>query len=198
VTDPELAVELSWVGERTIQIDRVLPRSLAAGTGPPPGGGARWRDSAGDWSAVLALLGRTPQVLAPDRPGDSPASPPGSRLLPGAAAGFVARFLEVVGLDRVAVAGSSLGGLAALQLALSNPEIVVGRRRPGAAWGGGAGGVGGGAFMAGAPVLAGRAGSGRSPPRVPGGQGGQLRAGLGRFGHAGCCASGSQSSPWRP
>jgi pimeloyl-ACP methyl ester carboxylesterase len=84
VTDPELAVDLSSVGERTIQIEGVLTRSLAAGTGPPlalvHGGG----DTAGDWSAVLALLGRSPQVLAPDLPGDSPASTPGSRLLPSA------------------------------------------------------------------------------------------------------------------
>jgi pimeloyl-ACP methyl ester carboxylesterase len=65
VTDPELAVDLSSVGERTIQ-EGLLTRSLAAGTGPPlvvvHGAG----DTAGDWSAVLALLGRTPQVECPD------------------------------------------------------------------------------------------------------------------------------------
>ena len=111
--------------ERTIQIDGVLTRYLAAGTGPPlvllHGAG----DNARDWSWVLPLLGRSHQVLAPDLPGYSPGSTLATDYSPARLARFVARFTDAVRLDRAAVAGNSLGGLAALQLGLSNPERIT-------------------------------------------------------------------------
>ena len=110
--------------EHRIQVDGVPTRYLTAGSGPPlvllHGAG----DNARDWSYALPLLGRTHQVLAPDLPGYSPASPPGTDCSPTRLARFVARFMDAVGLDRAAVASNSLGGLAALELALSQPGRV--------------------------------------------------------------------------
>jgi pimeloyl-ACP methyl ester carboxylesterase len=81
-------------------------------------------DNARDWSYVLSLLGRSHQVFAPDLPGYSPASAPATDYSPARLARFILSFMDAVGLDSAAVAGNSLGGLAALQLALFEPERV--------------------------------------------------------------------------
>jgi pimeloyl-ACP methyl ester carboxylesterase len=124
LTDTETAANQPSVLERTIQVDGVPTRYLSAGTGPPlvllHGAG----DNARDWSWVLPLLGRSHQVLAPDLPGYSPGSTPASNYSPTCLARFVARFLDALELEGAAVAGNSLGGLAALELALSQPERV--------------------------------------------------------------------------
>jgi pimeloyl-ACP methyl ester carboxylesterase len=124
-TATEAAVAQPPVLERTIHIDGVPTRYLSAGTGPPlvllHGAG----DNARDWSSVLPLLGHAHQVLAPDLPGYSPGSTPATDYSPARLARFVARFMDAVGADRAAVAGNSLGGLAALHLALSQPERVT-------------------------------------------------------------------------
>jgi pimeloyl-ACP methyl ester carboxylesterase len=124
-TDTAFAVAPPSVLERTIQVDGVPTRYLTAGSGPPlvllHGAG----DNARDWSWVLPLLGRSHQVLAPDLPGYSPGSGPATDYSPARLARFAARFLDAVGLDRAVVAGNSLGGLAALQLALAEPERVT-------------------------------------------------------------------------
>ena len=124
-TDTELAVDQPSVLEHSIQIEGVLTHYLSAGSGPAlvllHGAG----NNARDWSDVLALLGRSHQVLAPDLPGYSPGSIPATDYSPARLARFVARFMDAVGLDRAVVAGNSLGGLAALHLALSEPQRVV-------------------------------------------------------------------------
>jgi 2-hydroxy-6-oxonona-2,4-dienedioate hydrolase len=124
-TDTGTAVDQPPVLERTIRVDGVLTRYLSAGTGPPllllHGAG----DNARDWSYVLPLLGRSYRVLAPDLPGYSPGSAPANDHSPAGLAGFVTCFMDAAGLDRAAVAGNSLGGLAALQLALSQPERIT-------------------------------------------------------------------------
>jgi pimeloyl-ACP methyl ester carboxylesterase len=120
-TVAEPAVDQPLVLERTIQVDGIPTRYLTAGTGAPlvlvHGAG----DNAHDWSYVLPLLGRSHQVLAPDLPVTAPASAPATDYAPAR----LARFMDAVGLDRAAVAGNSLGGLAALQLALSDPERIT-------------------------------------------------------------------------
>ena len=118
-------MEKPSVLEQQIQVDGTLTRYLAAGSGPPlvllHGAG----DNARDWSYVLPLLGRSHRALAPDLPGYSPGTNPGTDYSPARLARFVASFMDAVGLDSAAVAGNSLGGLVALQLALSEPERVV-------------------------------------------------------------------------
>jgi pimeloyl-ACP methyl ester carboxylesterase len=73
---------------------------------------------------VLPLLGRSHQVFAPDLPSYSPASAPAGDYSPARLARFVLSFMDAVGLDTAAVAGNPPGGLAALHLALSQPERV--------------------------------------------------------------------------
>ncbi len=123
-TDTDISREEPAVHERTIQVDGVVTRYLAAGTGPSlvlvHGAG----DNARDWAHVLPLLGRSHRVFAPDLPGYSPAGAPATDYSPSRLARFVLSFMDAVGLDSAAVAGNSLGGLAALQLALSEPERV--------------------------------------------------------------------------
>jgi pimeloyl-ACP methyl ester carboxylesterase len=90
-----------------------------AGSGPPlvlvHGIGSRWQV----WDPVLARLAAEREVVALDLPGfaDSPTPPPETP--PGVASltSLVAEFLDDLGLDRPHVAGNSLGGWIALELA---------------------------------------------------------------------------------
>jgi pimeloyl-ACP methyl ester carboxylesterase len=207
-TGTATAVELPSVQERTIRVDEILTRYLSAGTGPPlvllHGAG----DNARDWSYAIPLLDRSHQVLLPTCPATAPAAPRPATTPPPAWPASSPRFMDAVGLDQAAVAGNSLGGLVALQLALSQAERItalclvdsagLGRavnpaliapRLPGV--GELAVAVGAAAppeppygpsparpcysaSLADTTVLAGRAVSGCSPTRVPGGHAGQL------------------------
>ena len=90
-----------------------------AGAGEPlvliHGIGSRWQI----WSPVLDRLAVQHDVVALDLPGfgDSPMPPPGTP--PGSAslATLVSEFLNEIGIERPHVAGNSLGGLIALELA---------------------------------------------------------------------------------
>jgi pimeloyl-ACP methyl ester carboxylesterase len=71
------------------------------------------------WEPVLERLAAERDVIAVDLPGFG-ASPPlagGADPTPQALAAAVGRFLDTLGLDRVHVAGNSLGGWVALELA---------------------------------------------------------------------------------
>jgi len=72
-------------------------------------------------SPALAAAGR--RVLALDLPGHgrSTGSPPGEIV---EAAGWIRRFLDAAGLDRVALAGFSMGALVALETAALAPDRV--------------------------------------------------------------------------
>jgi pimeloyl-ACP methyl ester carboxylesterase len=64
--------------------------------------------------------------LPPDLPGSGgSAGPPAERYSPAFFGRFVGAFLDALGVDRAAVVGNSLGGLAALRFALSEPERVA-------------------------------------------------------------------------
>ncbi|WP_428965060.1 alpha/beta fold hydrolase [Micromonospora fluostatini] len=92
------------------------------GSGPPlvlvHGIGSRWQV----WRPVLADLARHRDVIAVDLPGFGVSPPwpaPGPGWAPGSVphlADRVAAFLDALGLDRVEVAGNSLGGGVALEL----------------------------------------------------------------------------------
>jgi pimeloyl-ACP methyl ester carboxylesterase len=69
---------------------------------------------------VLPALARTHRVYAPDFPGAGQSAKPSVYSQPPSFySGFVADFLDALGLERAALVGHSHGGLAALWLALA-------------------------------------------------------------------------------
>jgi pimeloyl-ACP methyl ester carboxylesterase len=79
------------------------------------------------WEPVLERLAAERDVIALDLPGFG-ASPPlggGAHPTPQVLAGAVASFLDQVGLERVHVAGNSLGGWVALELAKAGRALSV-------------------------------------------------------------------------
>jgi pimeloyl-ACP methyl ester carboxylesterase len=83
-------------------------------------------ESALDWSWVLPKLGEKYRVYAPDFPGNGESAKPIRDYSVQFLTQFATDFLDAVGIDRAVIAGNSLGGLIALQLALSQPERIAG------------------------------------------------------------------------
>ncbi len=112
------------VEKRNVGVDGFSIRYLAAGTGPPlvllHGAG----DNAFDWRWVVPHLAATHRVYAPDLPGSPDSARPTADYSPAFFERFVASFLDVLGVERAAMIGNSLGGLVALRLALSDPARV--------------------------------------------------------------------------
>jgi pimeloyl-ACP methyl ester carboxylesterase/uncharacterized protein YndB with AHSA1/START domain len=82
--------------------------------------------NAADWAPLIGRLSRSRRVIAVDRPGHGLAAPfdyRGVDLWPHAA-GFLREVLDALGLERVDVAGNSMGGLFGLALAVAHPERV--------------------------------------------------------------------------
>ena len=75
----------------------------------------------GAWQPVVPALAAEFDVLSVDLPGfgESPPLPAGQEPTPAALAGAVAGLLDELGIDRPHVAGNSLGGWVALELALA-------------------------------------------------------------------------------
>ena len=111
------------IEERTIDVGGLTTRYFVAGSGPPlvllHGDG----ESAFDWSWTLPILARTHRVYAPDLPGSGENARKADVSL-ASLERFAASFLDAAGVGRAAVVGSSLGGLVALRLALSEPSRV--------------------------------------------------------------------------
>ncbi len=90
-----------------------------AGTGEPllliHGIGSRWQV----WEPVLGALAAEREVIALDLPGfgASPMPPAGTPAGIGSLAQLVSEFMDQIGLERPHVAGNSLGGWLALELA---------------------------------------------------------------------------------
>lgn len=79
------------------------------------------------WEPVLDLLATERDVIAVDMPGFG-ASPPlnhGLQPTPAVLAGSLARFLDALGIQRAHVAGNSLGGWVALELAKAERALSV-------------------------------------------------------------------------
>jgi pimeloyl-ACP methyl ester carboxylesterase len=88
------------------------------GAGPPlvliPGTACDWRV----WRPVLAPLSAARDVIAVDLPGFGASPPlPDERPTPAALARAVARLLDTLGIERAQLAGNSLGGAVAIELA---------------------------------------------------------------------------------
>src|SRR5215207_7739594 len=114
------------VREREIRVEGVRTRFLTAGAGVPlvllHGVG----DNALDWRWAIPDLARDHVVYAPDLPGSGgSAKPEAGGYSPASFERFVGSFLGTLGVERAAVVGNSLGGLAGLRFALSEPERVT-------------------------------------------------------------------------
>jgi pimeloyl-ACP methyl ester carboxylesterase len=79
------------------------------------------------WEPVLERLAREREVIALDLPGfgGSPPLPAGTEPTPQALAGAVGAFLDELGIARAHVAGNSLGGWVALELAKAGRALSV-------------------------------------------------------------------------
>ncbi len=112
------------VEERNIDVGGLPARHLTAGEGPPLVLLHALGESALDWRWVLPALARTHRVYALDLPGFGYSAKPSVEYSPAFFARFVGTYLDALGLEHAAVVGNSLGGLAALRLALSEPSRV--------------------------------------------------------------------------
>jgi len=82
--------------------------------------------NAADWAPLIGRLARSRRVIAVDRPGHGLATPFDYRGVDlwSHAATFLAEILDALGLDRVDVAGNSMGGLFGIALAEARPDRV--------------------------------------------------------------------------
>ena len=112
------------VEERNIDVGGLPTHYLTVGEGPPLVLLHALGESALDWRWVLPALAHTHRVYAPDLPGFGYSAKPSTEYSPAFFASFVGAYLEALGLENPVVVGNSLGGLAALRLALSEPSRV--------------------------------------------------------------------------
>ncbi len=110
---------------QTTDVDGMAIRYMAAGNGTPLLLLHALGESALDWRWVMPVLSRTHRVYAPDLPGFGDSDKPAADYTPAFFGHFVAAFLDALSVERAAVVGNSLGGLAGLRLALSDPSRVV-------------------------------------------------------------------------
>jgi pimeloyl-ACP methyl ester carboxylesterase/uncharacterized protein YndB with AHSA1/START domain len=109
---------IRWSGGET--------QAIEAGAGEPlllvHGG----MGNAADWAPLVGRLARERRVIAVDRPAHGLATPFDYRGVDlwSHAAGFLREVLDALGLDRVDVAGNSMGGLFGIALAEAHPERV--------------------------------------------------------------------------
>jgi pimeloyl-ACP methyl ester carboxylesterase len=96
--------------------------------------GSRWQV----WSPVLARLEREREVVAIDLPGFGASPPPPAGTPPGidSLTRLVVGFLDAAGLERPHVAGNSLGGWLALELAASGRAASATALSPAGFWNG--------------------------------------------------------------
>jgi pimeloyl-ACP methyl ester carboxylesterase len=115
------------VREIWLEVDGLRIRCLTAGEGGPPtlllhGGGFDSADFS--YGRVVGSLSRGRRVFAPDLPGYGGSDKPDLDYDLAYYVDFLARLMDALGLMRAALLGLSMGGGAALGLALSEPERV--------------------------------------------------------------------------
>src|ERR671917_757650 len=113
------------VEERSVAVDGLPIRYLAAGEGPPlillHGAG----DNSLDWQWVIPALAATHRVYVPDLPGSPDSARPAADYSPTFFERFIAAFVDALEIGRATFIGNSFGGLIALRLALSEPARVT-------------------------------------------------------------------------
>jgi pimeloyl-ACP methyl ester carboxylesterase len=114
------------VREEKIEVEGLTTRYLTAGKGLPLMLLHGMGDAAADWQWVMPALAHTHLVYAPDLPGSGGSSKPSAeqRYSPAFFERFVGAFLDAVGVDRAAVVGNSLGGLAIARLPNGSLELI--------------------------------------------------------------------------
>ncbi len=109
---------------QTIRVGELQAQYVSRGSGPAlllvHGDG----DNAADWQRVLDRLAATHSVYAPNLPGFDGNYQPGIEYSSVFYARFIENFLDAAGIERAAIVGSSLGGLAAMRYALQAPERI--------------------------------------------------------------------------
>jgi len=95
----------------------------ALGDGPPLVLLHGWAMSSAVFAEVMPQLAKSHRVLALDLPGHGASDPAPAYTLPGLAED-VAAWLGIVGIQRCALLGWSLGGQVAMQLAVGRPHVV--------------------------------------------------------------------------
>jgi pimeloyl-ACP methyl ester carboxylesterase len=127
-----LRLLLAGSAERTVDVDGLAIRYFeATPSRPAPPDGASlvlvhgFGDSAETWAGVMPALGRRYRVVAPDLPGfgKTPIPPEGMHF--SVVARYLARFLDTLRVDRVILAGNSLGGAVAIRYTASHPGRVA-------------------------------------------------------------------------
>lgn len=81
--------------------------------------------SKASWLPIVPALAEHYRVFAIDLPGFGASSKPRGRYDAAWLADHVVRFLDVQGIDRAFVAGNSLGGRVAMELAMEEPDRVL-------------------------------------------------------------------------
>jgi 2-succinyl-6-hydroxy-2,4-cyclohexadiene-1-carboxylate synthase len=116
------------VDERTIDVGDGLRLHVArSGSGPPLVLLHGFTGSAETWAPLRAALGAAHTAIAVDLPGHGRSTAPGdpSRYELRRFADDLARVLDALAIERVALLGYSMGGRAALRFALRHPERVA-------------------------------------------------------------------------
>ncbi|MEZ4322475.1 MAG: alpha/beta hydrolase [Myxococcota bacterium] len=115
--------------ERFLRLDRVGTRArvLEVGDGPPVLFLTGGPNAAATWAYVAAACTGLRCVLL-DRPGTGLSEPlprpPDAKALPGYVSTLTVDVLDALGLDRVSLVASSLGGYSALRSAIDHPSRV--------------------------------------------------------------------------
>jgi pimeloyl-ACP methyl ester carboxylesterase len=114
---------LSEFDEEQVDVGGVPTRFLLAGRGRPMVLLHADGDNRMDWRWVIGKLATQHRVYAPDLPGFG-GTATSLDCSPESYEGFVREFLDTLQLGDSALVGSSLGGLAALRVALHTPDRV--------------------------------------------------------------------------
>ncbi len=107
-----------------IDVAGLRTQYLVAGAGPPLVLLHGIGDSAADWQWVMPGLAQHHRVYALDLPGHGGSAAPDVDYSATLYAHFTTRFLDALGVNDAVLVGHSLGGLAALCVALALPERV--------------------------------------------------------------------------
>ena len=110
--------------DRYVEVQGHRIRYWDAGAGPPLVLLHGLGNSVLIWRHTVDPLGRRYRVVALDLPGHGLSDMPRQRFDLPAAANFLAAFLDAVGVSSAHLAGNSMGGLIALELALRQPDRV--------------------------------------------------------------------------